>query len=117
MTDPTTVPGASGLEPGGLAWRIMLARAAHSFFNPAHPLHAEYATLIGKPVQGALDAWNVNDFINLVLRRGLQPGDATLIPRILAAMERAGLLIEFGWEQGLSVFGRRYETMANYRPR
>jgi hypothetical protein len=44
VTDPTTVPGASGLEPGGLAWRITLARAAHSFFNPAHPLHAEYAT-------------------------------------------------------------------------
>jgi hypothetical protein len=48
VTDPTIVPEASGLEPGGLAWRIMLARAAHSFFNPAHPLHGEYAALIGQ---------------------------------------------------------------------
>jgi S1-C subfamily serine protease len=88
----------------------MIARSAHAFFNPAHPLHAEYAARINKPVLRGVEAWNVNDFLNLIIARGLQPGDATLIPRLLAAMERAGLLIEFQWEGPLGVFGRRYQT-------
>lgn len=107
VTDPTTLPGASELEPGSLAWRILVARTAHWFFNAGLDRGA-IAHLIGKPYQGgAFEAWNVNDFMKFVQLRQLQPGEATVIPRLLAAMERAGLLINFGWDN-IPVNGQRY---------
>jgi len=110
VIDPTKLPGASEFVPGSLPWRKVIARTAHLFFSSANPLAEEYGARIHKPPRQGLEAWSVNDFINFVMKSSLQPGDATLIPRLLTAMERAGLLIEFRWADGFEAFGRCYES-------
>ena len=108
MTDPTNIPGTSD-QPGSLAWRIWVAKVAHDFFDPLSPNRAAIAELINKPLTGApFDAWPVNDFITYIIRSGIPPGDATAISRLVASMERVGLLIYFGWEDNLNVYGQRY---------
>jgi hypothetical protein len=48
-TDQTNAPGISDLEPGSLAWRIVVAKTAHWFYNPLLPDREEIAKLIEKP--------------------------------------------------------------------
>lgn len=69
------------------------------------------ADLIGKPyVEGTFNPYNVNDFIKYVQRVGYAPGSGTVIPRMLGAMERAGLLMSAGWTQGYPMLGQQYIT-------
>src|SRR4029077_13455162 len=69
------------------------------------------ADLIGKPyVEGTLNPYNVSDFIKYVQAVGYAPGSATVIPRILSAMEHAGLLMSAGWTEGYPMLGQQFIT-------
>jgi hypothetical protein len=65
------------LEPGSLAWRIMVARCAHTFFNPIGDRTA-IAELIDKPHNpDAFEAWSVADFNNYLTKAGFKGGSAS----------------------------------------
>jgi hypothetical protein len=102
-------PKLADQVPGSLGWRLVVAGFAHTFFNPLGSDRAANAELIGKPfTDEAFDAWNVADFMKYIQKLGLQPGDATAAPRLLAAMERAGLLMPAGWDPSFPLHGQRY---------
>lgn len=95
--------------PGSLGWRLIVAGSAHKFFNPVHPERAAMAAAIGRPfTDNAFEAWTASDFANYVLTTDLKPGDASAITRILASMERAGLLMSAGWDSRLPLLGQQY---------
>lgn len=97
------------MKPGSLEWRTEVAKAAYECLTPVGPNREAIGALIGKTGYNApFDAWTVNDVINYVRELGFQPGEATMIPRLISAMEAAGLLIEFKWHEGLGVFGRSF---------
>ena len=110
MTDPTDRPGISDLKPGSLEWSKLVCLAASYFFqaDPFRPERAEIAKLIDKPVRPGFDPWNATDFTKFLRAKGFRPTDATLLSRLLAKMERAGLLVECGWDSSLSVMGQYY---------
>jgi hypothetical protein len=108
---PRGLPSPSDLVPGTLAWRLQIATLAHRKFFNIFGQDQETADLIGKPyVEGTFNAYNVNDFIKYVQAVGYAPGSGTVIPRILGAMERAGLLMSAGWTQGYPMLGQQYIT-------
>ncbi|SKR67550.1 peptidase Do [Mycobacteroides abscessus subsp. abscessus] len=99
----------AALVPKSLGWRLVVAGFAHSFFDPLGAGRASNAALIGKPfTDEPFEGWTVHDFVNYIQIKGLQPGDATATSRLLAAMERAGLLIAAGWDTALPLLGQRY---------
>ncbi len=114
MTDspdePTSaVSNLASLTPGSLEWRLVVARSAHQFFNPLLPARESIAKRLNKAYSATtFDIWNVNDFTSYLQKEGLQMGEATVVPRILAEMERAGLLISSGWEPSIPLMGQRY---------
>jgi hypothetical protein len=98
------------VEPGTLAWRIQVATLAHRFFGLIHD--AEAANLIEQPQDaGTAGAWPLVYF-NLYLQKiGFPGGGMTALSRILAEMERAGLLMRAGWRSdmvGLPMQGQLY---------
>jgi S1-C subfamily serine protease len=87
----------------------VVAGQAHDFFNPLASGREAIAKLIDKPYYGgAFDAWNVGDFAKYIQKIGMQPGEATSISRVLAAMESAGLLMPAGWDEENPLLGQRY---------
>jgi S1-C subfamily serine protease len=103
------MPEFSELTPGSLAWSITVASAAHIVFNPTAPQRREIAKLIGKPFsENVFDIWNVADFTRYLQKAGGQSGGSTQIARLLAAMERVGLLLSAGWEKQYPLLGQRY---------
>ncbi|WP_156616944.1 hypothetical protein [Mycobacterium sp. 852014-52144_SCH5372336] len=86
-----------------------MAGTAHRFFNPLHPERAAMAAAIGRPfTDNAFEAWTANDFAKYLQSTEVAPGDASAITRILASMERAGLLMSAGWDSRLPLLGQQY---------
>jgi hypothetical protein len=110
--DPTDRLGIiPDLEPGSLEWSKLVCLAANYFFNadPFRPERAEIARLIDKPVQpGQFEPWTATDFTKFLRAKGFRPTDATLLSRLLAKMERVGLLLGCGWDSSSSVMGQYY---------
>jgi hypothetical protein len=92
-----------------VGWQLIVAASAHRFFNPLHPERAAFAAAIGRRfTDDAFEAWTANDFAKYVQTTDLAPGDASAITRILASMERAGLLMSAGWDTTLPLLGQQY---------
>jgi hypothetical protein len=92
-------------------WRLQIATLAHRKFFNIFGQDQQTADLIGKPhVDGTFNPYNVNDFIKYVQAIGYAPGSATAIPRILSAMDRAGLLMSAAWTQNYPMLGQQYIT-------
>lgn len=99
----------AGLVPQSLGWRLVVAGLAHSFFDPLGARRGANAALIGKPfTDKPFEGWTVSDFVNFIQKKGVQPGDAVAASRLLAAMERAGLLMAAGWDADYPLLGQRY---------
>jgi S1-C subfamily serine protease len=104
-------PPPPELKAGSLAWRLAIAQLAHQKFFNIFRQDQETAELIGKTyVEGTSNPYNVSDFTKYVQALGIAPGDATAIPRLLSAMEQAGLLMPAGWTQNYPLLGQQYIT-------
>jgi hypothetical protein len=71
-----------------------VATIAHrEFFNfIAEQAQQRIAEVLGKPLRpDFIDPRNISDFMKYIGKIGIRTGNASLIPRLLSAMERAGL--------------------------
>jgi Trypsin-like peptidase domain len=106
MTEPSGAGNQPAAQPkklkhGSLTWRIAIATAAHRFFGLIHD--AEVATLIEQPQDaGTAGAWPVVYFSMYLQKLGFPGGSMSDISRILADMERLGLLLPAGWRSDLT---------------
>ena len=98
--NPGDGPSPVDVEPGSLAHRISLATLAYRFFGLVH--NADTARLIDQPQDvGRAGAWPVAYF-NLYLQKiGFPAGELAGVSRILAEMERGGLLMRAGWRHDM----------------
>ncbi|MBI3225932.1 MAG: trypsin-like peptidase domain-containing protein [Mycolicibacterium cosmeticum] len=95
--------------PGSLGWQLIVAGFAHRFFDPFGPQRAKFAKSVGEPLTDTpFEGWAAGVFLRLLQQMGIQPGSATSVTRLLAAMERAGLLLSAGWDARFPVLGQRY---------
>ncbi|CAJ1494229.1 serine protease [[Mycobacterium] kokjensenii] len=92
---------------------------AHQFFGLVH--NPAMAAAIGKPEPSPtdpaggppktvpLEPWSVADFSKYLHSLGLPAaGEAVTLHRLLSAMERAGLLLPFGWNPQMPIMGQQY---------
>lgn len=88
------------VEPGTLAWRIHVATLAHRFFGLVHDKEA--ANLIDQPQDaGKAGAWPLVYFSLYLQKIGFPGGGVTALSRILAEMERSGLILRAGWRSDM----------------
>jgi hypothetical protein len=98
--NPAGGPAPIDVEPGSLAWRIQVATLAHRFFGLIHD--ANTARVIDQPADAGQAVARPVAYFNLYLQKiGFPSGGMTALSRILAEMERAGLLMRAGWRNDM----------------